>query len=62
MGRRTLRPAFLTAEGGRTVEVAIPPPRDERLGETRELLDRVGEVAKRRGMTDEKFDELLKDN
>jgi hypothetical protein len=45
-----------------TVEVAIQPPRNERRHQLLKLMDRVGEEAEQRGLTDEILAELLTDD
>ena len=44
------------------VEVTIQPPRDKRLRELFAIMDRAAKEAKQRGLTEEKLQELLKDD
>ena len=43
------------------VQVTIGPSREEAAKELIKIMDRMGEEAERRGLTDEKLNELLKD-
>lgn len=44
------------------VDVVIQPPREQRLKALLSLMDQVAEEAERRGLTEEKLEELLKDD
>ena len=44
------------------VDVVIRPPREQRLKVLFSLMDQVAEEAERRGLTEEKLEELLKDD
>ena len=48
--------------GDEVVEVVIRPPRTQRLEQLFNLMDRMGEEAKRRGLTEEKLQDLLADD
>ena len=43
------------------VEITIQSPREARLQQLFEIMDRAGAEAQRKGLTDEKLEELLKD-
>ena len=62
---RDLPPAWAEKAGvgaDEVVDVLIQPPREQRLKRLFDLMDRMGEEAKQRGLTEEKLLTLLQDD